>query len=885
MHDRLARFVVRCSAWLAPRDYRARWREEWLAEIGAPPVAPGPRAAVGQHSRRRLLTRALGAPLDAVLLRLAPFDRAFFASWTSDLREIPSEWRHAPVRSAVTVVVLTAGLAAAFVVFAVVNFWVAGELVGIRDRSSLARVVTMRGSAVLDPTLEEFRLLAAAPTASIRLAAATRSGKLAFVGGEPLPVEAQAVSADFFDVLGTIADRGRLLHASDNDPTATPAAVISHALWQRQFGGRADVIGRVVSLASAVSSEAPRPYSIVGVAPRGFAGFEFQRLVNPSDRPIVWVSFTHAPLDSGLGPKSFLATLGRIATSTQSVAAELNGRISGTPDRLASGSSPRTVRLLPFLASPVAKDPLETVLSGALFVSVPLALVLLVCVNVAAIRLAGSAERMHELAVRASLGASRVRLVRLLTTEAAALAAISSLAAWQVAGVAIRWTRDLVAMTPPDWRMLIFAVALASGIAIAAGLLPALRVTGPRTLPALAAGSSRVTGSRLRGYRWLTAVQMGLSLALLISGALGVRTVQSLTASRFDVSGVSLAQVTVADPALGPGQRRPFLAGVQRTIETFPGVESSAVSTMGPFSMGTVQYDVEGGRRPGDLPRGGYAGVHGGVVSGSYFQTLGFKTLEGRTFTEADGPAVAVVSDAFRHWLPANRPVVGTRLGHVRVRGEKRVDVEIVGVVSNGISLVELRHPTARTPLIFLPLGADAPADVTFFARSPVPDDTARRLAELASPGARLLINRAGTLQDSLAEQHQPLVWVARVLGAAAVVALIISAMGLWAVASAGVARRRREFGVRLAVGATPTGIARLLLQDTIRVTGLGALIGLVIVVPILFAMQGEMAVSAWDSVAWVVSILVLTGAAFAATIGPALRAMRVDPLEILRVE
>ena len=93
-----------------------------------------------------------------------------------------------------------------------------------------------------------------------------------------------------------------------------------------------------------------------------------------------------------------------------------------------------------------------------------------------------------------------------------------------------------------------------------------------------------------------------------------MRTVQSLTASRFDVSGVSLAQVTVADPALGPGQRRPFLAGVQRTIETFPGVESSAVSTMGPFSMGTVQYDVEGGRRPGDLPRGGYAGVHGGVV-------------------------------------------------------------------------------------------------------------------------------------------------------------------------------------------------------------------------------------------------------------------------------
>jgi hypothetical protein len=501
---------------------------------------------------------------------------------------------------------------------------------------------------------------------------------------------------------------------------------------------------------------------------------------------------------------------------------------------------------------------------------------------VAGIRLAGAAARTHELAVRTSLGASRARLVRLLTTDAMLLATVSTAGAWSLATAFLRWAQAFLP-AEPDWRVLAFAATLAGVVSAAAGLLPALRVTGRRTLQALASTSPSVAGSRLRGYRWLTVVQMALSLAVLWSGALGVRAVRNMTTDRFDVAPVTVTHITVTDPALDAARRWSLLDDVQRQIAGLPAIESVALSTMGTFHVGTVGFRLDTSNAGRALPPGG---AHGGHVSPSYFRTVGLRTLEGRTFTDADGPAVAVVSEAFTGFLPADQPVLGTRLRQVRVRRDQVGDVEIIGVVSDGIGFAELHQSRTRTPTVFLPLGAGVPADVALFTRSPLSDETARRLAALDIPGAPLLVNFSNTLREALEERREPLVWISRALGIAAVVALTIAGMGLWAVASAAVARRRREFGVRLAIGATPAGIARLLLEDTTRVAGVGTGLGIAMIAPGLIAMRGELiGVEAWDPVAATVSIVVLAGAAFAATIGPALRASRVDPLEILRVD
>jgi predicted permease len=888
-----ARLVVRLCAWIAPSEVRDRWREEWLAEIRS--------RAPGSVPRRRrpgtgVLVRTLGAPIDAFVWRLRHLkaERIWSSGWGADLRDVVREWRRAPVRTVITFLCLTIGLAATLATFAFVNAWFAGEIPGVTDRASLGRVQLQRAGFVDDPELHEFQAATAGALESVHLAGTVSERLTGIVDGRPMWLDVQLASPAFFDVLGTSPALGRLLQTADHDPGAPPAAVISHALWVRVFGGVPDVLGRTMTLSRAGSGEPPTVFRVVGVTPRNFGGIEIRNFSRRGpDEGVVWVPMSHASSAMSPDRRNSVVVVGRLIGSSGRASGELARRVpaiaaAAEAAGAAEGWRARGLSLRPFYYAPVS-DFADLLGTGALMLAVPLAVLLVVCVNVAALRLAGGVARRHELAIRTSLGASRYRLIRLLVVEAALVAMVAAAAAWIAAdAILARAASALPIVVGLDRRVLAVAAMLTGTVTVLAGIWPAARATGGVVTPSLTGGVSR---SDVRVYRWLVLVQMALSIGLVASAMLAVRSARNVgdTSRYADIVGpVASAAVTFADPAIGAERRRTLLDEWTSRIAAMPAVEASAVSTMSDFNSGSVGVSVPGQpdamRRPS---QGSKYGVHGGLVSASYFRTFGLATLEGRTFggdTETD---VAVINRALRDRFAPDATAIGTRL-RIRLRDQSvTLDATIVGVVEDGIGMAELQEGEARTPAVFLPIGSTAPASVTLFARSSDPAGTARDVAAmLTSASTPLVVERAGAMRDRFEGGSPVLRGLAGVMSAAAGIALIVAAMGLWAVASIGVSRRRREFGVRLAVGAERTSIARMLFVESMRSVAIGGSAGLAVAFTIFMALRSELVgVEPWDPVALGGTVAVLAAAGIAASVGPALRAARVSPLEVIRDE
>ncbi len=694
--------------------------------------------------------------------------------------------------------------------------------------------------------------------------------------GDPLRVDGQIVSAEFFPVLGVEPRLGRTITPDDDRPGAPQVIVLSYDLWQRRFGGDASVIGRVAQVND-------QPMQIVGVMP---AGFHF---VYPDTD--IWTAYR---LDRSLPWRDragrFMNVVARLdpASTLEAARAEL----ATIAQRLAATyefNRNTTVRLVPL------REQLTGQVSAALLglygaVGVLLAIA---CFNVASLLLARAASRRREIAIRASLGAGRLAIVQQLLVESLLLALAGGLAGILLARLALD---ALVAVAPADLlrvpalsvdrRVLLYALGLSLSTGLVVGLVPALVVARRPLVEALRTSSTGVAHSPwLR--QGLVAGQVALTVILLCGAGLLVQTVVGLNRTDGGVDRHDLLTLEVALPlARYPEDRRvAFYNELVESLRALPGVTSAAaadsLAVIGMPRGGTVFHQLGTPERPlSERPM-----VTIRVVTPGYFRTLGIPVLRGREFSLSDNAnpqAGFVVNEAFaRAHLAGQDPLAHSLSVMMTSRNPHMPIVGVVGDVREG-SIRDGAQPT-----VFYNHRALPESSMTLFVRS-------RRAASLAQAAeaavrtidANLAVTRVRTFEQALAESLARERLSAVVSGTFALSGLLLSALGLYGLLAFQVTERTKEIAIRIALGARLSRLAGSVVGRGLRLVAVGAVIGvggslllLQYFGPLLFG------VTPYDPFTYATVLALLGAVAALACYIPARRAARLEPLVALRQE
>jgi len=704
------------------------------------------------------------------------------------------------------------------------------------------------------------------------------SSTLALRQAERVPIE--TVTADYFDVLGVAPALGRTFGAAAGGGDAG-VVVLSDGLWRRAFGADPGVLGTFLTLGG-------RPLMIVGVMPPGFSGVTAEAQL--------WVPFEagHPPavLDNR-GTRGFVAvarlrpetSVARAQQELDTVSRRLEEAYPDTNEKRAVDVSPLAVEVFGDL-----RPALRALLAAVLLV------LLIACANVANLLLARAATREREIAVRSALGASRRRLVRQLLTESAVLTCLGAGAGLLVAYAALR---ALLATSPValpsfvDPAIDAAAAAFAAGLAIACGLLlgmaPAAHARIARLAEALKT-SSRATAGAARGVRSVLVVaEVALAVVLLVAAGLMIRSVRNLAAidPGFDPASVLTLRVSLpADPA---GAEPTGTAGNRRVLERIravPGVAAASLASDLPLegSASAVFYAAEGqgSVTAENRPR---AYIH--RVTPEFFATLRIPLLAGRTFTPAevvpDTPVVIVSERVTRRFWPGQDPL-GKRikLGDLHADSPWR---EIIGVVPD----VKYRglpdNPTAD-PDLYFPMLAGA-RQVALVVRTSLPPSSVagalRAAVQELDPG--IPVYNVTPLEDLVARQTAQSRFTTWLMGIFAVLALLLSSVGIFGVMSYLVAQRAREIGIRLALGATRGLVVRQIAADGARLVGLGLVLGMVGAATLRQVLASQLFAVATVDAAAVAAVGLIATVALVACYIPASRASRVDPLQAIRAD
>jgi putative ABC transport system permease protein len=694
-------------------------------------------------------------------------------------------------------------------------------------------------------------------------------------GGEPRRLASSQVNLEVLPMLGVSPRLGRVFESGDRDSSV---AVLSFGLWQSQFGGRASVVGEKITLNGA-------PFTVIGVMPPAF--YFPQREVQ------MWTLLTLRDENFADRANNYLeavmrlkpgATFEQARTELTLIADRLARQYPQTNEdtgisffRMRDNMSPR-FRLM--LLS----------LSGA-----SLALLLLTCANLANLLMARAAAHERELAVRAALGAGRQRLIRQQITQSIVLTLIGGALGVLMAVLIVPLFATLVPPTLPvamrptlDLRVLAMAMAFAVVTAIGFGLFPALRA-GRTGFDALRDGARGGGGAKQRARAVLVAVEVAISVLLLIASGLLIRAVwrvQSVdpgfVAERVLTLRTALPRPKYDDPV----RRSQFYDRVLAGVRTLPGVESAGFTMGLPMVITGLITGVEIPGRPVQNYRTG--GVSHRWITSGYFRTLGIPLHRGRDVEDADArdrPWVAVVSTSFgdRYW-PGEDPI-GKQFRH---RDRMRT---IVGVVGD----VKVRGLERNSePQIYLPAqqadesnpsGFD-PKDlvVRHAGQAEALVSAIREIVRAADPEQPLSDVR--TLDAVLAGDTATRTAQLQVLGVLAAVAVLLSGVGIYGLLAYTVSQRAREIGVRLALGAEPAQVGRMIFGDGMRLALMGIVPGVL----------GGYAVGRWmstllfgvspgDPATFAVAVAVAIAITFAGSVIPALRAVRVTPMSVLKVE
>ncbi len=649
--------------------------------------------------------------------------------------------------------------------------------------------------------------------------------------GEPRRLEIAPVTPEVLPLLGVAPASGRVLEPGDRDRTAV---VISHALWQSQFGRDPAVLGRTVNLNGAA-------HTVVGVMPPGF--------YFPNRDVQMWTSLRFGGEDLADRNNTYIEAVGRLKPGVtfeqaraelESLAARLardypqtNAETGISFFRMRDNMSPRFRVML-------------TALGGA-----TLCLLLLTCANLANLHLARAAARERELAVRAALGAGRERLVRQLVTESAVLTLLGGAAGLVVGASSVPLLASLVPSTLPvgsqpglDVRVLGLAALFTGLTGLGFGLVPALRAPFGTGLAALRERGRTGSARRQRSRAVLVTVEVSMSVILLIASGLLIRAVWRVQAvdPGFASRDVLTLRTALPRPKYdSPVRRNEFYERVLTGVRALPGVQSAAFTSGLPM---VVTGLITGVDVPGQPPPDAWTGgVSHRWVTPRYFTTMGIPLLHGRDVAESDTGQrdwVAVVSASFveRYW-PDRNPI-GRTFQH---RGRTRTVVGVVGDI-----MVRGLERTSE-PQMYLPaLQADErspasydPKDLVIRHAGP-PDALAaavRRIVRAADPEQP--ISHVRTMDEVLAGETASRRGQLRVLGALALVAVVLAGVGIYGLLAYTVAQRSPEIGVRLALGAEPSRVGRMVFADGMRLALMGivifgslfGLVGVLVAVPL----------------------------------------------------
>jgi predicted permease len=721
--------------------------------------------------------------------------------------------------------------------------------------------------------------------------------------GEPEEVALSLVSTSYFETLGVSPSIGRTFGgAPEPAEGGSPFAVISHDLWQRRFGGRADAIGQAITLREGA-------FQVIGVAPSWFFG------ETVGQRPDAWLPLANLPailpgrrwlrdIPGTVEKVMWLHVFGRLrpGATADATAAEASvifqqglARYYGTvPDPAArQGFLDQRLRARPAAAGASTltdfANPLLVLLGGAGLV------LLIACANLGNLLLARTTARAREVAVRLALGAGRGRLVRQLLTESLCLAVAGGLCGLLLAvvlrGALLRLLVDPIALPATvDVRVVLFVLVLTLVVGLMLGLLPALRITAAPMATGLRDQGRGIAGSAawLRVGRLVVVGQLALSLPLLVGAGLLARTLVNLERVDLGYAREGLLTVRVDAQAAGyePTRQAQALEALLDRIRAMPGVHAASFSNNGLFggSDNGDAVEVEGYTPKGDGDRGSSYDA----VGPGYFSTLGIAVMAGREITAQDragGAQVCVVNEAFARRFFDGRHPIGL---HVTQRyADQSQTYQIVGVVRDSRQnrlrgRVEHRFYTPATQ------PAASIGAVSYIIR-PRGDGSAvlaavRRVVQEAEP--RMAVTRAAALDEAIGRRLSQDRMLAQLSIAFGVVAAVLAALGLYGVLSYGVARRTQELGVRKALGARHATLMAMILRETGWLLAGGLIAGGALAAGAMQLIASRLyGLSPADPVTFGVAVAALGAVALAATWLPAYRASRVDPLVALRQE
>jgi predicted permease len=695
------------------------------------------------------------------------------------------------------------------------------------------------------------------------------------------------VSGNYFDVLGVKPALGRaFLPEEDQTPGSHPVVVLSHACWKKRFAGDPSAVGRTVLINN-------RPFTVIGVAPEGFVGTEV------AYSPELWAPMMMAKemepgstwLDARDSDNLFVVGRLKAGVSLGQAKSELEGITLQLANEHPAENAGRGVRLMPpGLFVPDIRNSIFA-LSGVLAVVGALVL-LLACVNLANLLLARGTERRKEIGIRLAVGASRGRLVRQLLTESVMLSAAGGgvgllLAAWINHFVTtIKLPTDIALLFDlrTDWRVLVFTIALSLATGILFSLLPALQSSRPALVPALKDDGSMGGFRRSRLRNGLVIAQVALSLVLLVSAGLIVRSLQAAQRMRpgFNPQNAVAISFDLGMQGYDDTRGRTFYEQALQHARAIPGVRSAAFIDVLPLSLdyssNTIYVEGQPVTSASKLPLAiPYS------VSPGYFDTMGIP-LRGRDFLPTENrkeSRVAVVNETFARKFFHEQDPIGRRFNH---KGPDDPFWEIIGVVPDGKYNTLGEEPKA---VVFRPIRYFN-SNSTLVARTDGDERSAlaalRREVQQLDP--TLPLYDAKTLTEHMNIPLFPAKIAAGALGSFGVLALILAAVGIYGVMSYMVAGRRREIGLRMALGAQAGNVGWLILRQGMVLALIGSVIGLAIAFCGTRLLSSILyGVSAADPMTFGIVALLLATVAMLACWLPAQRAMRVDPIIALRDE
>lgn len=697
------------------------------------------------------------------------------------------------------------------------------------------------------------------------------------------------VTANFFDMLGVPMAQGRGFTAAEGRAELQPTvAVISHGFWQKRLGSDATIVGRALIFNG-------RPYTVLGVLPKGL-----RSVVGLGVAPEVYL-----PVSTHLMPdlNKPMAAMGQLVARLQDNQGVGEGRaaLATAGQRLGRQyGSQRFGEVRQFAQAgrmgQIAGFDELGVFFGVLAVAVGLVLAI-ACANVAGLLLSRSTVRRREIAVRSALGASRARLVQQLVTEGFWLALfgtgvgllLSFLLMSMVSRIALPMPVPLELHARLSVRLLIFSLAVLALTTVLCGLAPALRATRPTLVPALKQDEPR-DGHRRWTFRGLLVVgQVAVALVLLLTAFLFLRNLGRARTldPGFDTTHTLVAQVSFVEGRYTPETRAAFLNDAIERLGALPGVEAAAYAHGVPLTMrGGMTTGAELRIAEGGEPF--HAMFQVNLVGPDYFSTMGIPVLRGREFRPTDrrgGPAVAVINEEFaRRHFQGSDPIGR----HLLLPGPGvSYPVEIVGVVKNGKHRTIGEEQQSAVYEAFLQRGNRGRfvhvLVRTREAADPFAKDVERILSSM-DPSAAVDVR---PMRSALAFAFLPSQIGAALLGALGAMGLGLAMVGLYAVVAYSVSRRTAEIGIRMALGASGGAVRRMVLRDATVLAGAGIVIGLAVAAFVTrpLAMFLVTGLSASDPVSFAGTAMLLLLVSLGAALGPARRAVRIDPVTALRSE